>query len=287
MGRTSPRSRFRNHVDANTVTITLTWNDYREEEDAGTDKDLDLFVEDWAGHRIGSGEKAQVSGSRVAGAEESRNPRERVVLTGLAASPEGIADPDYCYRIRVRAKRGPFAATDRLRVLVTSARDAYLPPGGDAPREAVEFLDATGSGEIYPPADGRLVLTVGDSDPSSSIGPTADGRAKPEVVLDDSRAYFTDGEVSSGSSDAAAYVAGAAASVSSEAAAPGLPQPRRPPPPRPPRPARPRPRCPIPDPGPPRPHFDGTPPLADPQPRPARRGAPRHPRNPGTISGGS
>src|SRR5205823_14786722 len=34
--------RFRNHLDENTVTVTLTWDDYREQEDAGTDKDLDL-----------------------------------------------------------------------------------------------------------------------------------------------------------------------------------------------------------------------------------------------------
>lgn len=215
--------RFRNHVDDNVVSVTLTWDDYREEEDAGTDKDLDLFVEDWAGRRIGSGEKVQVSGSRAAGPEESRNPRERVVLTGLAASPEGVADPDYGYRIRIRAKRGQFTATDRLRVLVTSARDTYWTPGGDAPRDALEFLDASGSGEIYPPADSPLVLTVGDSDPSSSIGPTADGRVKPEVVLEDARAFFTDGEIVAGSSPAAAYVAGAV--VLLKAAAPSL-QPR-------------------------------------------------------------
>ncbi len=47
--------RFRNRLDENTVTVTLTWNDYREQEDAGTDKDLDLYVEDWTGRRVGVG----------------------------------------------------------------------------------------------------------------------------------------------------------------------------------------------------------------------------------------
>jgi len=162
--------RFRNRVDENTVSVTLTWNDYREEEDAGTDKDLDLYVEDPSGRRVEAGEKRQVSGSRVPGPDETRNPRERVVLTALPASPEVFTDPDYCYRIRIRAKRGRFLPTDRLRVLVTASREAYVPPGGDSPREALEFLDASGDGELYPPADNPLVLTVGDPESSSSIG---------------------------------------------------------------------------------------------------------------------
>lgn len=203
--------RFRNRVDENTVNVTLTWTDYREVEDAGTDKDLDLYVEDPAGRPVGAGEKRQVTGSQATGPNETRNPRERVVLTALPATPEVFTDPDYCYRIRIRAKRGQFLATDRLRVLVTASREGYVPPGGDTPREALEFLDATGEGEIYPPADNPLVLTVGDSDASSSIGPTTDRRVKPDVILADSRAFFTDGEVSAGSSNAAAYVAGVVA----------------------------------------------------------------------------
>jgi hypothetical protein len=212
--------RFRNHVDENTVTITLTWNDYREEEDAGTDKDLDLYVEDWAGRRIGAGEKHQISEARTAGPDESRNPRERIVLTNLPASPVVAADPDYTYRIRVRVKKGRFTAGDRVRILLTAARDYYLAPGESGPREAVEFLDATGEGELYPPADHPLVLTVGDAAPDSAIGPTADRRTKPDAILEDSRSYFSDGHVSAGSSNAAAYVAGVVALL--KAAEPGL-----------------------------------------------------------------
>src|SRR5438094_445196 len=85
--------RFRNHLDENTVTITLTWNDYREEEDAGTDKDLDLYVEDAQGQVVGASEKKQVIGGKTDpgngdSAAESRNPRARVVLTDLAADRE-------------------------------------------------------------------------------------------------------------------------------------------------------------------------------------------------------
>jgi hypothetical protein len=84
----------------------------------------------------------------------------------------------------------------------------------------VEFLDATGAGELYPPADHPLVLTVGDAAPDSAIGPTADRRVKPDVILEDSRAYFSDGLVTAGSSSAAAYVVGVAALL--KAAEPGL-----------------------------------------------------------------
>jgi hypothetical protein len=203
--------RFRNRVDENTVTITLTWNDYREQEDAGTDKDLDLIVEDWTGRQVGAGAKVQVAGPATSGPDETLNPRERVVLTNLPASPDVPSDPNYGYRIRVRAKRGVFTAQDRLRVVVIPSRETYLPPHSDVPESAFAFVDASNEDELYPPADNPLVLTVGDSDPSSSIGPTADRRVKPDVIVKDSRAYFSDGEVSAGSSNAAAYVAGVVA----------------------------------------------------------------------------
>jgi len=213
--------RFRNRADENTITITLTWNDYRAEEDAGTDKDLDLFVEDWTGRRIGSSEKVQVaSGSRPPGPDESRNPRERVVLVDLPKNPHIPKDPDFCYRIRVRARRGRFSAGDRIRILLTPSRDTYVPAGGLVPEEAVTFVDASNEGELYPPADNPGVLTVGEAGPSSSVGPTMDGRAKPDVVVEDSRAYFTDGQVTYGSSNAAAYLAGVA--VVFKAAEPAL-----------------------------------------------------------------
>ena len=211
---------FRNRVDENTVTVTLTWNDYRAEEDAGTTKDLDLYVEDWTGRRVGAGEKVQVSGARVPGPNESRNPRERVVLSDLPASPDVPSDPDYGYRIRIRARTGRFTAADRIRVLVTASREIALTPGRDAPEDAVEFVDASGEEELYPPADNPLVVTVGDCGPDSAIGPTVDRRLKPDLLLQDSRAFFTDGEVSAGSSNAAAYFAGIVAVL--KAAEPGL-----------------------------------------------------------------
>jgi hypothetical protein len=195
--------RFRNLLDENTVTVTLTWNDYRDEEDAGTAKDLDLYVEDAAGRVLGSGTLRQVTGGRKDG--ESRNPRERVVLADLAAS-------DQEYRIRVRRHGGRFGPSDRLRVLVSSSRNVPVPDGKTGRMVApVQLLDASTGGEIYPPADNRGVITVGTTAASSSVGPTADGRPKPDVYLEEPRARFTNGEEAGGSSVAAAYFAGAVA----------------------------------------------------------------------------
>ena len=212
--------RFRNRADENTITITLTWNDYKAEEDAGTDKDLDLFVEDWTGKQIASGEKRQIAGDRPAGPDESRNPRERVVLADLPANPHVPTDPDFCYRIRVKSRSGAFSSGDRIRILLTASRDTIVSAGADGPQDAVTFVDASNQGELYPPADNPRVFTVGEAAPSSSVGPTLDGRAKPDVVLEDARAFFTDGQVTFGTSNAAAYLAGVA--VILKAAEPGL-----------------------------------------------------------------
>jgi len=205
--------RFRNRVDDNTVTVTLTWDDYRDREDAGTDKDLDFLVEDEAGRPIGSSAKDQLlAGPNDPGPDGTRNPRERVVLPNLPAGRFVASDPDYAYRIRIKARpESHFDPDDRLRVLVTPSRPTFVPPGADAPSPAFEFLDASGEGELFPPADHPLVLTIGDADPASSVGPTADRRVKPDAILANSRVDFTDGEISAGSSNAAAYVAGVVA----------------------------------------------------------------------------
>jgi hypothetical protein len=199
--------RFRNRVDENSVTITLTWNDYREEEDAGTSKDLDLYVTDWNGQPVGESKQTQITGKRDAGPGETKNPRERVVLTDLSGSG------DFNYRIRVKARKNNFSANDRIRVLITAARETYLNPANGQMEEAVPFWDASRKGEIYPPADHPLVLTVGDGSETSSKGGTLDHRVKPDVIIDDSRAYFTDGEMSAGASNAAAYFAGIVATL--------------------------------------------------------------------------
>lgn len=208
----SPTLRLRNRLDEHAVTVTLTWNDYKQTEDAGTTKDLDLFVEDAAGRVVGQSTLRQVPPGKKAGDGETTNPRERLTIPDLAAGE---------YHIRVKSVDSAFNATSRLRVLVTPGRTApYADPATGKPVSPVELLDATHAREIYPPADHPGVLTVGDPSRYSAVGPTADGRAKPDVVLESSVARFTNGEESDGSSNAAAYFAGVLAVL--KAHQPGL-----------------------------------------------------------------
>lgn len=199
-GRPDPNAlRFRNRLDENTITITLTWNDYRSVEDAGTFKDLDLFVENNKGQRIASSELKQVT-NRPAGQGQSRNPRERIQLNDLPAGE---------YRIKIRTSTpSAWRNEDRLRVLVQASRDEAADPKTGEAIEAVPFIDYNGKGEIYPPADNPLVLTVGDTTLASSSGATADHRRKPDVIIEDARATFTNGLTSTGASNASAYFAG-------------------------------------------------------------------------------
>ena len=210
--------RFRNRAAGNNVNITLTWNDYRDDEDAGTDRDLDIYVEDGAGRRIASGEKVQVTSlSTPPRPEETLNPRERIVLQNLPASLDVPSDPDYGYKIRVKVKRGLFSKNDDVRILVNPDREYYKLAGTNAEREAFVFLDASLNGELYPPADNPGVITVGDSDPASSIGRLGVKRVNHEAIVNDSRAIFSDGETVSGSSVAAAFVTAAVAVLKSAA----------------------------------------------------------------------
>lgn len=208
--------RFTNRFDENAVTVTLTWNDYRDTEDAGTDKDLDLIVEDATGRVVGQSQLKQVPAGRATGDGETKNPRERLVLSDLPAVPAGQE-----YRIRVKANGNRFGPRDRVRILLSAAKAApFTDPQTGKTASPVELLDASKGGEIYPPADHPGVLTVGDSSRFSSIGPTADGRVKPDVVLSSSVARFSNGEESDGSSNAAAYFTGVVAVM--RAQEPGL-----------------------------------------------------------------
>ncbi|MCI0703419.1 MAG: S8 family serine peptidase [Planctomycetia bacterium] len=195
--------RLRSRVDENEVTLTLTWNDYRDTEDAGTEKDLDLVVEDARGVVVGESKLKQVGPGRVTGEGETKNPRERLILTDLAATA-----PCKEYRIRVKANTANFGPRDRLRILLAPGRPPVTNAATRRAEPSAELLDATRGGEVYPPADHAGVLTVGDLSSLSAVGPTADGRVKPDVIVSESVVRFTNGEETAGASNAAAYFAG-------------------------------------------------------------------------------
>lgn len=204
MGKTKQSSiSFLNRLDENTFTITLSWNDYHENEDAGTLKDLDLILEDSEGREIAKSALKQIPGDRTAGESESKNPRERFIVPDLSKGT---------YRLRVKANSNNFTATDRLRILLSPSRSEPCPhPDLQKMVNPVQFVEATNEEELFPPADHPRVITVGEQSEYSAMGPSADRRVKPDVLLPTVPAKWSNGEVLGGTSYAAAYYAGVVA----------------------------------------------------------------------------
>jgi hypothetical protein len=187
---------FTNKLTNNPIKLTLSWTDYQDTEEVQTDKDLDWELMDWAGNRIplknlrqGPASNCSDTPPYARGAREnSLHPREEDQVT----LQEGV------YHLRVIDCSGNFVASDRVRLVVQS-------PKGDS----IELHQANGSQEINPPADNPNVITIGDLSPVSSLGPTLDGRAKPEFRLHDTRIEMSDGmTIPMGSSAASALFAG-------------------------------------------------------------------------------
>lgn len=187
---------FSNKLTNNPVKLTLSWTDYKETEEVQTTKDLDWELSDWTGRTVKlknlrQGEQSTCgdSASYARGSREnSLHPREQDEVT----LQEGV------YQLRVYDCSGNFVPSDRVRLVLQS-------PKGDS----LKLHEANGSHEINPPADNANVITVGDLSPVSSIGPTFDGRVKPDFRMPVSRVEMSDGlTVPMGSSVASAIFAG-------------------------------------------------------------------------------
>jgi len=195
---------FTNKLSNNPVKLTLSWSDYKNTEESQTEKDLDWELSDWTGKRIamknlrqGSKSTCDESPSYARGnREDSLHPREQDEVT----LQEGV------FHLRVLDCSGNFVASDRLRVIIQT-------PKGDS----VEFHEANGAYEINPPADNPNVISIGDLSPVSSIGPTVDGRTKPDFRLENTRVEMSDGmTIPMGSSVASAVFAGIIVQLKSE-----------------------------------------------------------------------
>jgi hypothetical protein len=116
---------------------------------------------------------------------------------------------DRPYLIAVERIEGDFdAARDNIRVTVTTSKTPIF--DGEALRilDAVEFVDADDERSLGNPSDSRRATVVGAATPSSSVGPTGDGRRKPDAVLDSTDVFFSDNHAVRGSVAAAAQFAG-------------------------------------------------------------------------------
>lgn len=205
-------ARIQSRADKNPVRLVLTWNAYAPGKTLrSTDKDLDLYLYD-----PGTTTPSLRSELRQAPTDENRdgNLPIETITTELFVN-------DKPYEVWMAHRGGTFSPErDRVRLTVLSEKKAYFDADDKKEKLPVELLEPSGKGEIMVPGDNREVITVGDQGKLSAVGPTEDGRDKPDVILDDYPALFSDKTALAGPHAAAAYVG--AAVVAMRANAPGL-----------------------------------------------------------------
>lgn len=162
------------------VKIVLSWNDFKNDVNIGTDKDLDLALTDDFLNIIQTSELKQSTDPQEVRPGYSKYPRE--IITAQLASGT--------YFIRVKNRSLNFGSTDSLRITVDG--ENIVMPSHDA------------NENILNPADNANVITVGASDSDrSSVSLHLN---KPDLVAPSS-IILTSGDEMRGSSNAAAIVA--------------------------------------------------------------------------------
>lgn len=200
-GNVHPTARvfkLKNRIDENSFTLTLAWNNFGDSELDCAVKDLDFELLD--------SRDTVVDASRLVQKGQSPDPQDpkdpRSCYARETISAKGLERGEY--KIRVFPKTSNFGYQDKFKVIITDDRP-----------ESIEFTDRTAGEEIMPPADNAKVITIGDQSALSSRGPTIDGRIKPDFLIEKSQVAFTNGNLTQGSSNAAAMMAGTVAVMKS------------------------------------------------------------------------
>lgn len=168
------------------LRAVLSWNDFKNDVNAGTDKDLDLVLTDDTLRIVASsGYQQMPSVPKPAPIGASLYPRE-IIQTELDA---GV----FYFRVKVRSSNFD-SKKDLLRLTI----------GG----EGVQLLDTTTGETLLPPADHPEVITIGASDSERSSGSAR--LSKPELFAP-SLLTVASGEQYLGTSNAAAFAAAATA----------------------------------------------------------------------------
>lgn len=159
--------------DEKDVRVLCVWNDFSNDRDYQAVKDLDLYIYEYDGDKlgdvVGQSTYAQTTvdssvSEKLSQRQSSQLAREEVFLSTLRKGKR--------YAVVIRDVSKNFSKSkDKIRVIV-HANEGVL-----------TFDDHTEGGEIMIPADNRDVISVGDLSESSSSGPTVDFRRKPEVIL--------------------------------------------------------------------------------------------------------
>jgi hypothetical protein len=199
--------KFKNNVDDNDVNITVSWpGNGTGLEYQGTDKDLDIMVFD-PNQKEGDNGKLIASSKLSQINKETLYPREVVHLKKLPAGSEP-------YLIAIEHKSGEFLENDKVRVFVQGTKSDTSDLKTNKKIQAIEFIDKTEDSEIPNPAGARTAIVVGSVGGNSSLGPTLDGRGKPDILMGKDNVTFTNGEGVFGTSYSTAYLAGILAVLS-------------------------------------------------------------------------
>ncbi len=163
------------------VKIVLAWNDFKDDVEAGTKKDLDLVLTDDFLNIVQTSALKQSDDPKESRPGHSKYPREII----SAELKSGL------YFLRVKNRSENFGKRDSLRITVDG--------------DGITMPSHTSDETVLNPADNESVITVGasDSDRSSS----SEIMDKPDVLAPSS-IKLTTGEEFRGSSNSAAIVAG-------------------------------------------------------------------------------
>lgn len=162
------------------VKVVLSWNDFKNDVNPGTKKDLDLALTDDLLNIIQVSSLKQSNDANEARPQYSKYPREIVTADLKKGS----------YFLRVKNISKNFTRKDKLRLTVDG--------------EGIEMPSHTTDETLLNPADNDSVITVGASDSDRTSASLALG--KPDIYAP-SKMTLTTGDEFRGSSNSAAIVA--------------------------------------------------------------------------------
>lgn len=162
------------------LRAVLAWNDFKNDPNPGTDKDLDLVLSDDVLNVIQVGGTRQSTDVNESRPGFSKYPRE-IVETKLKPG---------LYFLRVKDRSHNFTNRDRLRVSIEA--------------DNITMPSHSNGESVLNPADNPTVITVGASDFPMSSNSLQSG--KPDILAP-SQLQLADGRTPFGSSNAAAIVA--------------------------------------------------------------------------------
>lgn len=168
-----------------TMRVVLSWNDFKDTVDEGTDKDLDLLIYDSKKNLLMASERNQKLEEDESDKLASLIPRE-LIETQI---PRGN------YVVRVKVKSDNFSEeSDKLRLTVSG--------------NGMSMKEFSRGETLLPPADNAGVITIGSNDEPN--GSTSQSQGRPDVTFK-SLIQLSDGSSFYSTSIATAFAGGLAA----------------------------------------------------------------------------